>query len=187
MTTLEHVKFDDPPNNFIEVEMPCVIRLRNHRLICALAVSEYLNQVAPVPFSLDFRFDPKLSQALSAHVDLGELEIRITDAYKPICRPHRNSMGLNEKSVLCFDELGLVEIPSINDNIAAVAWVLNHEYEGTLPTGKLVKGLRLSTSSIQVSGPTLLEDLFSVPRFNSWSMWEVHVFDRRIIPNGHRD
>jgi hypothetical protein len=33
----------------------------------------------------------------------------------------------------------------------------------------------------------LLEDLFSEPRFNIWSVGEVHVIDRRIVPNGRRD
>ena len=33
----------------------------------------------------------------------------------------------------------------------------------------------------------LLEDLFPEPRFNGWSVGEVHVIDRRIVPNGRRD
>ena len=187
VTTLGRVESDDAPEHFFEVEMRGVIRLRNDRLTSPLAISECLSQVAPVPFAPEFSFGPELSQVLSAHVDLGQLDIRINDADEPIYRPHRDSMSLNGKSGLNFGELRLIEIPSIDNTIAAVAWVLHHEYEGALPTGTLVKGLRLRTGNIQVGGHALLEDLFPEPRFNSWSVGEVHVVDQRVVPNGRRD
>ena len=86
-----------------------------------------------------------------------------------------------------FSDLDIIEIPSIDNNIAAIAWVLHHEYEGALPAGTLVKGLRLRTGNIQIGGHTLLENLFPEPRFNSWSVGEVHVIDQRITPNARRD
>ena len=187
VTNLERIKCTGFPEHFFEVEMRSVVRLRNDRLISTLAITEYICQVAPVPFSPEFKFGTKISQVLSSHMDLGELEIRINKADEPIYRPHRNSMEFSEKSILNFDNLSFVEIPSVDENIAAVAWVLHHEYEGSLPTGTLVKGLRLRTGNIQIGGHILLEDLFPEPRFNSWSVGEVHVFDRRIVPNGCRD
>jgi molecular chaperone HtpG len=65
--------------------------------------------------------------------------------------------------------------------------VLHHEYEGAIPIGTLVKGLRLRAGNVQVGEHALLEDLFPEPRFNAWSVGEVHVLDRRIVPNGRRD
>ena len=49
--TLERVEIDDAPKRFFEVEMRGIIRLRNDRLMNSSAVSDYLSQVAPVPFS----------------------------------------------------------------------------------------------------------------------------------------
>ena len=187
VTTLACVKTNDPPEHFFEVEMRGVIRLQNDRLFSPLAIAEYLSQVAPVPFSPEFRFGSQLTQALSAHVDLGELEIRINGSEEPIYRPHRNSMRLTEISILNFDHFNLFEIPSIDDNIAAVVWVLHHDYQGALPKGTLIKGLRLRIGNMQVGGNALLEDLFPEPRFNSWSVGEVHVVDRCMVPNGRRD
>ena len=152
-----------------------------------LAISEYLSQVAPVPFSRTFRFGAELEEALSRHVDLGNLDIRIDDTDEPIYRPHRDSFSIDGKQKITFDNLSLLEIPSIDGGIAAVAWVLHHEYEGRVHTGTLVKGLRLRTGNIQVGDHALLEDLFPEPRFNGWSVGEVHVIDRRIVPNGRRD
>ena len=187
VTTLEKVASDVAPERFFEVEMRGVIRLRNDSLISPLAISEYLSQVAPVPFSPEFGFGLELSEKLSRHVALGELEVRINDVNEPIYRPHRDSKSFECKPSLNFGDLSFIEIPSIDDDLAAVAWILHHEYEGALPTGTLVKGLRLRTGNIQVGGHSLLEDVFSEPRFNSWAVGEVHVIDRRIVPNGRRD
>ena len=187
VTTLERVESNDAPERFFDVEMRGIIRLRNDRLMSPLAISEYLSQVAPVPFSPTFRFGAELEEALSRHVDLGNLDIRIDGADEPIYRPHRDSFSVDGKQKITFDNLSLLEIPSIEGGIAAVAWVLHHEYEGRVQTGTLVKGLRLRTGNIQVGDHALLEDLFPEPRFNGWSVGEVHVIDRRIVPNGRRD
>src|SRR5262249_46280285 len=45
----------------------------------------------------------------------------------------------------------------------------------------------LRSGNIQVGDHTLLEELFPEQRFNVWAVGEVHVIDRRIVPNGRRD
>ena len=187
VTTLERVEINDAPERFFDVEMRGIIRIRNDRLMSPFAISEYLSQVAPVPFSPTFRFGAELDNALSRHVDLGNLDIRIDDAGDPIYRPHRDSFSVDGKQKIAFDSLSFLEIPSIDGGIGAVAWVLHHEYEGRVHTETFVKGLRLRTGNIQVGDHVLLEDLFPEPRFNGWSVGEVHVIDRRIVPNGRRD
>ena len=187
VTSLERVEIDDAPERFFEVEMRGMIRLRNDWLMSPLAISNYLSQIAPVPFSPAFGLGAELSEALSRHVDPCELHIRIDEADEPIYRPHRDSLSLSDKQRVNFDSLDFIEIPCIDEGIAAVSWVLHHEYEGALPARTLVKGLRLRAGNIQVGGHNLLEDLFPEPRFNSWSVGEVHVIDRRIVPNGRRD
>ena len=187
VTTFVQVKDDTCPAHFFEVEMRGIIRLRDDRLISPKAICEYLSQVAPAPFAPEFSFGKELSQVLSKHVDLGELEIRINEADVPLYRPHRDQMGLPDCEGIKFSHVDLIEIPSVDDGLAAIAWVLHHDYEGALLNGLLVKGLRVRTGNIQVGGHRLMEELFPEPRFNSWSVGEVHVFDRRIIPNGRRD
>ncbi|MDD9996694.1 MAG: ATP-binding protein [Rhodospirillaceae bacterium] len=187
VTMLERVMIDNVPERFFEVELRGVIRLRNDQLMSQSAIAEYLSQVAPVPFSPDFGFGAKISLALSQHVDLGELQILVGDALKPIYRPHRDRLSLDGKPVLKFNCLKFIEIPAVDQGVSAVAWILHHEYEGAIPRRALVKGLRLRTGNIQVGGHALLNELFPETRFNSWSVGEVHVIDRRIVPNGRRD
>jgi hypothetical protein len=187
VTTLERVNDGDAPERFFEVEMKGIIRLRNDRLMSPSAIGEYLSQVAPVPFSPEFRFGDEIAAALSKHVPLGALDIRLDGAKLPIYRPHRDFFVLEDSGSLKFNSLDVVEIPGIDGEVGAVGWVLHHDYDGAIPTGVLVKGLRLRAGNIQVGDHALLEDLFPEPRFNAWSVGELHVIDRRIVPNGRRD
>lgn len=187
VTILERVDDSDAPEHFFEVQMNGIVRLRNDRLMNPAAISEYLSQVAPVPFSPEFRFGPDILKALSKHIELSPLEIRINGADATVYRPHSDSFDLDDKGKINFDKLNLIEIPGIDGGVAAVGWVLHHEYDGAIPASTMVKGLRLRAGNIQVGDHALLEDLFPEPRFNVWSVGEVHVIDRRIVPNGRRD
>jgi len=175
------------PQHFFEVELRGLVRHRNDRLLNTTAVTEYLSQVAPVPFAPDFPFANEISAALAPHVALGNVEIRVGDMAEPVYRPHRRRLEIGEGT---YDEFSGVEIktlPSGDGGVAAVAWILHHGYTGAIPSKALVKGLRLRSGNIQVGDSSLLEELFPEPRFNAWSVGEVHVIDRHIIPNGRRD
>lgn len=177
----------DYPGHFFEVELKGVMRLRSDNLMTPSAIAEYLGQVAPVPFSPEFRFGADITAALRSILDLGELEVRISGVEGLVYRPHRNTFAINEKRSAEFESLEIAEIPGIDGGIAGIAWVLHHDYEGAVPTSALIKGLRLRSGNIQVGDHTLLEELFPEPRFNVWSVGEVHVVERRIVPNGRRD
>ena len=187
VTALDRLVIDDAPERFFEVELRGIIRLRNDQLMSPLAVTDYLSQIAPVPFSPAFSYRNEIAKHLTPYVKLTELDIRVNNADQPIYRPHRDSLRINEERCLNFDSVNFVEVPSVDENIAAVAWVLHHEYAGALPNSTMLKGLRMRTGNIQVSGRKLLESVFPETRFNSWSVGEVHVIDRRIVPNGRRD
>lgn len=187
VTELQRVEISDAPERFFEVEMRGIVRLRNDRLMSPAAIGEYLSQVAPLPFSPKFRFGEQITEALSHHVGLGVLDIRIDGAAEPLYRPHRDRLALEGKADINFEGIDLIEIPGIDGEAAAVGWVLHHEYEGAVSTGTLVKGLRLRAGNVQIGDHTLLEDLFPEPRFNVWSVGEVHVLDRKVVPNGRRD
>ncbi|MER9764003.1 hypothetical protein [Mesorhizobium sp. M0138] len=83
--------------------------------------------------------------------------------------------------------LEVTEIPGIDAEVAAVARVLHHDYEAAIPPRNARKGLRLRAGNVQVGDHALLEELYPEPRFNAWSVGEVHVIDRAIVPNGRRD
>ncbi len=187
VATLKKKSAGEYPERFFEVELRNVVRLRSDRLMSPAAVDEYLGQVAPVPFSPEFRFGPEIREALVAYVGLGELYIRIDGFGDQIYRPHRDVMLDEGGKGVEFNALSVTEIPGIDGDTAAIAWILHHQYEGALPNVAGVKGLRLRCGNVQIGEHGLLEELFPETRFNSWSVGEIHVVDKKIIPNGRRD
>ena len=187
VTSYEQHDGADVNEHFFEVELKGVVRLSRDQLISPSAVSAYLSQVAPVPFAPKFSFGAEITTALSEHMNTGTLLIHIDGAAEPIYRLHRDRIACDDKRQVAFERVDIVELPGIDGNVAAVAWVLHHQYEGALPASTMVKGLRLRSGNIQVGGYALLEDLFPEARFNAWTVGEVHVLDSRIVPNGRRD
>jgi len=187
IVTVERVAAADHPDRFFEVELRGILRLRNDRLMSPTAIAEYLSQVAPVPFAPDFRFGPEITEALRQNVDLGNLEIVVDGVDGPVFRPHRNQFVADDKRTITFEDVEFVTVPGIDGETAAVGWILHHAYEGAIPSGSLYKGLRLRSGNVQVGDHASLEELFPEPRFNVWSVGEIHVIDRRIVPNGRRD
>jgi hypothetical protein len=178
---------DEYPERFFEVELRGIVRLRNDRLLNPAAVAEYLGQVAPVPFAPTFRFGAQIRRALQGFVMLGELDIHVEGVEGPVYRPHRDIILIDEKRSVSFERVEILELPSIDGDVGGIAWVLHHNYEGALPPSAPIKGLRLRSGNVQVGDNTLLEELFPESRFNGWSVGEVHVIDRRVVPNGRRD
>lgn len=175
------------PERFFEAEMRGVVRLKADRLMDPTAIEDYLGQVAPVPFSEDFPFAKDIAARLDGLVDVGNLQIYVDGKTKPVHRPHEDGFSLDETRVAKYSNIEFFDLPATDGGIAAVGWVLHHDYEGAVPSAARVKGLRLRVGNVQVGDGVLLEELFAESRFNSWSVGEIHVLDRRIVPNGRRD
>jgi hypothetical protein len=173
------------PNHFFEVELHGVPRLRNDWLLNPSVIEEYLSQVAPLPFSPEFRFAEEISAMLSEHIGITYITLKIAGNNNSVFRPHRDSFDVTG-GIDKFQELQTIQIPATDGGTAAVGWILHHGYKGAVPNANL-KGLRLRSGNIQVGGNGILEDLFTEGRFNSWCVGEIHIIDSRIIPNGRRD
>jgi molecular chaperone HtpG len=171
-----HVRVSDgtnSPAHFFEVELRGVPRLRNDWLLNPTVIEEYLSQVAPLPFSPEFRFSGDIGAMLSKHVGLTNVKLNIAGNDGSVFRPHRDSFDVTG-GVDKFQELQHIQIPGTDGGTAAVGWILHHGYRGAVPNANL-KGLRLRSGNSQVGDNALLEDLFTEVRFNSWCVGEVGV------------
>jgi molecular chaperone HtpG len=175
------------PERFFEVELFNIIRHGNDCLINAQKVRNYLSQVAPVPFSPKFAFANEIENALRSAVNLGNISVHLNSSKDPIYRPHANEFEVRKGVLDRFNEIEFFNIQGTNDQTAATGWILHHGYHGAIGNSTLIKGLRLRNGNMQVGEANLLDDLFIEPRFNSWSVGEIHVMDDRILPNGRRD
>lgn len=178
---------DDYPEHFFEVEMVDVVRHhRRDALLNEELVSQYLSEVAPVPFDGSFRHAAAIEAHIAPHARMGNLQIKVNGG-EPLRRPHRNLFPVTD---IVTDEAGELELLTFDDRdggVAAVGWLVHHSYLGALPNRSGVKGLRLRAGNIQVGGHDLLEEAFPEPRFNAWSIGEIHVVDPRLVPNARRD
>lgn len=179
--------------SFFEVHLRGVIRVRNDVLLNTDAVRNYLAQVAPVGFSGDFRFGEKVKKMLLAHDIDSACRISITESdtlqneVVEIVRPHEDEFAASANSVDEIAGVDFFEIPGLDGSIDAVGWIADHGYLGAVPKSNLTGGLRLRSKNIQIGNPSILADYFSEPRFNSWTIGEVHILNPRIVPNGRRD
>ena len=174
------------PEHFFEVELRGVVRHRNDALLNQVAIQDYLAQTSPVAFSPTFRFGGQIVSEFSSHDVLGHVDIHI-DGTKQVYRPHDNSFEITKNVKDSFSEVEFIRIPGVDGGIGAFGWVLHHGYKGAIPEGTRFRGLRMRVGNIQVGDSGLLAELFTEPRFNAWSVGEVHVLDPRVIPNGRRD
>jgi molecular chaperone HtpG len=185
--TFRKVEAKGFPEHFFEVELQNVIRHKNDILLNSEVITAYLAQVAPVPFSPEFPFAERINNALSPHVSMCDFKIQIHGVEGQIYRSHRDICEMGNNIVSRYSDLELFELPAVDGSIAAVGWILHHDYLGAVPERSGVRGLRLRVGNIQVGDGSLLADLFPEPRFNSWTVGEIHIVDRRITPNGRRD
>src|SRR5205085_9705000 len=168
-------------------EMSEIIRHGNDCLINTDHIHSYLSQVAPVPFAPSFRFTERITDKLKAKISLGDVLIYLNGDKSPIYRPHRNEFEVRKGVVDEFKDVDFFELKTADDRLAAIGWILDHEYSGAIDRNVLIKGLRLRMGNMQVGESNLLDDLFPEPRFNAWVVGEIQILDERILPNGRRD
>jgi len=176
------------PDRFFEVEIIKPRRIGADVLLNEAVIESYLGQVAPVPFSPKFKFADTIRGSLEeAGLKLEEYDIRINEAEQPVYRPFADSISYSETKTGQCQKAETFSIFATDGELAAVGWLLHHDYQGAIPESLGVRGFRARVGNIQVGGERLFVEIFPEDRFNSWTVGEVHVIDRRIIPNGRRD
>lgn len=179
--------------SFFEVNLDGIIRLKNDVLLNFEAVRNYIAQVAPLPFHPEFKFSSELQAWLSSwnigsgyNVSLSDSDIEATRA-TPVYRPHVNQFKGASSQPDEISSIKFFELPGIDGNIAAVGWIAETNYFGAIPPSELVNGIRFRSGNIQIGSSNLLAIEFPEPRFNSWSIGEIHTISKNLIPNGRRD
>lgn len=176
------------PEHFYEVELVKPVRIKNDLLLNPEAIALYLSQVAPVPFFPEFKFGQQIRQQLVEYLgDLGEIHIHINGAETPLYRPYRNDYACGENRRDAFTDVEFEVIEGLEGGVAAVVWLLHHGYHGAIPSGEGIKGLRARKGNVQVGDHRIFSDVFPEARFASWTVGEVHIADKRVVPNGRRD
>ena len=178
----------DWPERFFEVRVERVHRHAASALLNEDDVRSYIGEVCPVPMANAFPLAAQIREFLATHTDYFVLDVRVNDDDSPVKRPFGEAIPLTDKYGAAFERLETRVIPTIDGNdLAAIVWLAHTPYAGSIPRCVGVRGLRTRMGNIQIGGDRIFEHLFLEPRFNGWCVGEVHVLDKRIVPNGRRD
>lgn len=177
----------DKAERFFEVELRKVGRLKNDLLMNEQAIRSYLSQVAPVPFHPDFSFGEQIQKFLTERGVRPPIRIELNDNIGPIYHRARNLIPLNPKVSDSLRGIQFVEIRDDEDELVSFGWIGDHAYLGAIPKKLGLGGIRLRAGNIQVGDELLLAPLYSEQRFVSWTVGDIHVSSKKIVPNGRRD
>ncbi len=187
-TTVSQVACGEWPKRFFQVTIDRISRHAASTLLNEEAVRSYLAEVCPVPLAASFPLSTGVGKLLKAHSDHLVLDIRINDDAQQIERPFRDAIPLKDDFRAPFETLEARIIPRIDgEDPAAVLWLAHTPYAGSIPRRLGVRGLRARVGNMQIGTDRIFEHLFQEPRFNGWCVGEIHVLDRRVVPNGRRD
>lgn len=188
IVTLNEIENGDYPDRFFEVELIKPRRIGTDILINENVIEDYVSQTCPVPFDPAFRFAADIHKIFSENGEaIDEFAIHINEADTPVYRPFENDIHYSETKMGKPQEIESIVINGVDGQLAAIGWILHHDYQGAIFERSRIKGLRARIGNIQIGENRLFAEEFPEERFNSWTIGEVHILDRRIVPNGRRD
>jgi len=188
IVSVRKIDNDDYPERFFEVELVKPKRVASDRLLNELEIETYLSQVGPCPLRRNFGFRGEIKEILNP-VETASLEynIYLNENDTPIFRPYTDIIPYSDVRIGRAREVREISIDGLDGKLAAIGWILHHDYQGAIPTNLGIKGLRARVGNLQVGGDKIFSNAFPEERFCSWTVGEVHLVDRRILPNGRRD
>jgi len=186
------VSYDDTAGvdeHFFEVVLRGVVRYKNDRLLNEEEIYNYLAQHAPVPFHPDFALSSRIEDFLKEKgvYSTYDISLKHDSEVRKVFRPYKNQFVLSDSLTDEFSDIEFVEIEGMHGGLAAVGWILHHSYFGVIPERELIRGIRLREGNIQIGKSNILAEIFPEPRFNSWSIGELHIVNRELVPAGRRD
>ncbi len=182
------IKAEGYPRTFFEVEVSGVARHAAPQLLNREKIRRYVSEVCPVPFGQAFSFASNITSALGAKESLCELQIHLDHESNCVKRRVADSFNLSESRADVCSRVELFGFPSIDgDETAALCWIAHSSYLGAIHKTEGIRGERARVGNLQVGDESSLDSLFDEERFNRWCIGEVHILDRRILPNARRD
>lgn len=174
------------PEHFFRVQMVNVRRFHSDKLMNIKMITEYLSQVAPVPYDKGkFSFAKQLDKYFS--IISGYRGYNITLNGERILRPYSNkiqiSSGITDeiKDIECFEF-------STSDGIPlALGWYAKTSFKASLPSQVTMRGIRVRHGNLEVGDEYFLSSFFNERRFATWNIGEIQFFDHKVRPNARRD
>ena len=153
-------------------------------------VYQYLSQVAPVPFSPDFKWKDIINSKLFYRdLKVSEYNIFIEAEERKQLYKNYSDRFIADRVRKSEDKIEDVEdkvFTDKNGEVLAILWFAKTRYSGTIQND-MIKSIRLRKGNIQLGPKNVLNCFFKDERFNGWLIGELHIISSKLIPNARRD
>ena len=182
------IEIEDYPRTFFEVEVSGIARHAVPQLLNREKIRRYVSEVCPVPFGQAFSFASDITRAIGEKEALCELQVHVDHESSCVERRISDSFKVSELREDQCSRIEFIDVPSIDGiESAALCWIVHSSYLGAIHKAAGMRGIRARVGNLQVGNESSLDSLFDEERFNRWCIGEVHILDKRIIPNARRD
>lgn len=175
-----------PDNHYFEVRMEEVSE-RHRNLLNVGKVSEYLKEVAPIDYMLEFK-NMLYNQCLpiqykDLNEELDHIRLTINDEIDI-----RKRYGLTIDGT--GDEISSLQFFKFEDSefgLLGWGWYAITPFTKAIPASDVNKGIRLRKRNIQIGSKDLLNQYFREARGNNYFYGEIHAVHPNLRPNSSRD
>lgn len=156
-------------------------------------VTDYVTQVAPIPFRDRFYWGREINKELAENgITIAEYPVFIGESFESLSqvyKPYKVTFEANSRTGVSKDEILDLSFFRINDGsqqMIAYGWYANTDFSGTL-VDERISGVRVRQGNILIGNERTLAPFYKEPRFNGWAIGEVYVASPNLIPNARRD
>ena len=175
-----------PDKHYFEVRMEEVSE-RHRNLLNVSKVSEYLKEVAPIDYMLEFK-NMLYNQCLpiqykDLNEELDHIRLTINDEIDI-----RKRYGLTIDGT--GDEISSLQFFKFEDSefgLLGWGWYAITPFTKAIPASDVNKGIRLRKRNIQIGSKDLLNQYFREARGNNYFYGEIHAVHPNLRPNSSRD
>jgi molecular chaperone HtpG len=177
--------------HFFEVTLEGVI-LESDDLLDSNKISEYLQEVAPIPYANTFSYRSKIYEFVKqAGLRLDEYCVLVNGSQ--LFKPYKNKLYEGNLDVKrAYDEVSDLEFRTFKDNTGQLLgwlWFAVTKYEKQIPIINKMRGIRIRKENIQVGTDETLSypKFYKEPRGNYYFIGELFAVNKELIPNARRD
>lgn len=176
----------DVDDHYFEVRMEDVA-ITHSGLLNVDKVSEYLREVAPIDFQMEFK-NQLYNQCIpiafkELNDDLNHIKITINNEIDIRKRYGLTIEGTGDK----ISSLEFFKIEDAQMGLLGWGWYAITPFSKNIPASDVNRGIRLRKRNIQVGAKDLLNQYFQEARGNNYFYGEIHAIHPNLRPNSSRD
>ncbi len=162
----------------------------NKILLNKKSILNYLEMVAPVPYSKSFLFKDKIyefAKNIGQNIDEYNIYLNHNQLFKSYTTRIYKGETNNKRAIDDIHDLEFIKEMDSNNNLIYWGWYSISNFSKQIPKVNYARGIRLRKANIQIGMDNVLVKLFKEQRGSYYFFGEIFAADTRLIPNARRD